>query len=113
MCKAVGCVQCTAVFLSSSSIVLIAADRYRYILHPQVIQRASYDGVTLPCFQSRQMSIRAVVCLTTMSLLASLALSSPLLVVTKLEIRKNLFSDKETSFCYEVYLLNEGFTQRK
>ena len=36
LCKAVGCIQCTAVFLSSSSIVLIALDRYRYILHPQV-----------------------------------------------------------------------------
>lgn len=85
LCKAVGCIQCTAVFLSSSSIVLIALDRYRYILHPQ----------------ATQMSISQVFLMTTASLLASLTLSSPLVVVTKLEVRKNLFSDIETSFCYE------------
>ena len=48
------------------------------------------------------MSISQVLLMTTFSLLASLALSSPLVVVTKLEVRKNLFSDTETSFCYEV-----------
>ena len=48
------------------------------------------------------MSISQVLLMTTASLLASLALSSPLVVVTKLEVRKNLFSDIETSFCYEV-----------
>ena len=48
------------------------------------------------------MSISQVLLMTTASLLASLALSSPLMVVTKLEVRKNLYSDIETSFCYEV-----------
>ena len=54
-----------------------------------------------PCVQARQMSIRHVVIMTTASLLVSLALSSPLMVVTKLEVMDNMF-DKETSWCYEV-----------
>ena len=58
--------------------------------------------INVPCVQATQMSISQVLLMTTASLLASLALSSPLVVVTKLEVRKNLFSDIETSFCYEV-----------
>ena len=60
-----------------------------------------YD-INVSCVQATQMSISQVLLMTTASLLASLALSSPLVVVTKLEVRKNLFSDIETSFCYEV-----------
>ena len=55
----------------------------------------------VPCVQARQMSIRHVAIVTTASLLVSLALSSPLMVVTKLEVMDNMF-DKETSWCYEV-----------
>ena len=54
------------------------------------------------------MTISQVIIMTTASLLASLALSSPLVLVTKLEVRKNLFSDTETSFCYEVNMSREN-----
>ena len=54
-----------------------------------------------PLVQARQMSIRHVVIMTIASLLVSLALSSPLMMVTKLEVMDSMF-DKETSWCYEV-----------
>ena len=61
----------------------------------------AYMMLIVPRVQARQMSIRHVVIMTTASLLVSLVLSSPLMVVTKLEVMDNMF-DKETSWCYEV-----------
>lgn len=60
-----------------------------------------------PLVQARQMSIRHVVIMTIASLLVSLALSSPLMMVTKLEVMDNMF-DKETSWCYEVKDIMHG-----
>ena len=37
-----------------------------------------------------------------LSLVVSLILSTPLLIVTKLQVRKNFLTNKSTSYCYEV-----------
>ena len=43
-----------------------------------------------------------VICLTLCCLLLSLLLCTPLMLVTKLEIRQNMVTNKSTSYCYEV-----------
>ena len=59
---------------------------FRYILYPH----------------SKQMSITMAIFLTIGSLMISLVLSTPLLIVTKLEIRRNQLTNVSTSYCYEV-----------
>ena len=49
LCKAIGCIQCMAVFLSSASITLIAVDRYRYIIHPHSKQMSTLLVSRLMC----------------------------------------------------------------
>ena len=48
------------------------------------------------------MSITMAIFLTIGSLMISLVLSTPLLIVTKLEIRRNQLTNVSTSYCYEV-----------
>ena len=46
-------------------------------------------------------SIKAFI-LSLLGLLFSILLSSPLYLLTKLEVRKNFLTDRVTSYCYEV-----------
>ena len=46
--------------------------------------------------------LRQVVGLTICCLLLSILLCTPLMMVTKLEIRQNMVTNKSTSYCYEV-----------
>ena len=86
LCKLIGTIQASCVFFSSFSILLIALDRYRFILHSTETQLSNTQAFLA--------SGLAFVLATT--------LSSPLLFITKLEFRKNIFTDKYFSYCYEV-----------
>ena len=86
LCKLIGTIQASCVFFSSFSILLIALDRYRFILHSTKTQLSNTQAFLA--------SGLAFVLATT--------LSSPLLFITKLEFRKNIFTDKYFSYCYEV-----------
>ena len=80
-----GTTQATCVFFSSFSIVMIAVDRYIFIVRST----------------STQISINQAFLLSLMSLVLSAILSSPLFIITKLDLEHSLLSDKTFSFCYE------------
>ena len=85
MCKWMGATQATCVFFSSFSIVMIAVDRYVFIVHSN----------------RTQTSIKQALTMSMMSLLLSIILSSPLFIITQLDVSQSLFSDKLFSYCYE------------
>jgi len=85
ICKLAGSFQATFFFFSSFSILMIAMDRYRFILQPK----------------HRQISIQMAIWLSLLSLLVSCLMSSPLFMMTELKVYTNLLSDGVTSFCYE------------
>ena len=81
-----GSFQASCVFFSSFSILMIAMDRYRFILQPR----------------QKQISIQMAVWFSLLSLFISGLMSSPLFIMTELEVYTNLLSEGVTSFCYEV-----------
>ena len=86
LCKMIGTIQASCVFFSSFSILLVALDRYRFILHPSQTQLSNTQAFLASC----------------LAFLLSVTLSTPIFVITKLKIRKTPFTDKYFSFCYEV-----------
>ena len=86
LCKMIGTIQTSCCFFSSFSILLVALDRYRFILHPSKTQLSNTQAFMA----------------SGLAFLLSATLSTPIFVITKLKIRKNLFTDKYLSFCYEV-----------
>ena len=85
LCKLMGATQATCVFFSSYSIVMIAVDRYLFIVHSD----------------NTKISIKEALLRSIMSLLLSAILSSPLFMITQLDVSQSLFSDKTFSYCYE------------
>ena len=88
LCKMIGSVQASCIFFSSFSILLVALDRYRFILHRGKTQLSSAQAFSSSGF----------------GFLLSITLSAPIFVITKVKIRRNLLTDDYSSFCYEVIL---------
>ena len=86
ICKLVGSVQSTCAFFSSFSILLIAVDRYIFIVHPTARQITPNKAVLFSC----------------LGLLMSAAMSSPLFIFAKLDVRQNILTETVNSFCYVV-----------
>ena len=51
LCKLIGAIQSTCVFFSSFSILLIACDRYFFIVHPTGSQISIKQVTTITCFK--------------------------------------------------------------
>ena len=86
LCKLIGTIQATCVFFASFSILLVALDRYQFVVNfsrPQASNRMAWIS-SLSMF------------------LLSGVFSSPLFIVTKLKFQKNIFNGKKMSYCYEV-----------
>ena len=85
LCKLIGTTQATCVFFSGFSILLIAVDRYIFIVRPS----------------STQISTKQAFILSFVTLFISTFLSSPLFFLTKLDVKETLM-DETYSYCYEV-----------
>ena len=70
MCKVLGSFQATFVFFSTFSILLIAVDRYRFIVHPS----------------KSQISISMAVIMSVTTFILSMLISAPLYLMTELEV---------------------------
>ena len=90
LCKLIGTIQTSCVFYASFSILLVAVDRFRFIVHPTKAQL------------SNQMAVLASLIALTLSGL----LAIPVFVVTDLKTRRNVISGEYISYCYEV---RDGF----
>ena len=112
-----GSLQSSCIFLSSFSILLIAVDRYLFILCPMTHQIDIHmvsirttcgifykliRTIHLADFARHNKFPSQAFILSLLSLLLSTLMSSPLFLLTKLKVRKNLLTDQDTSFCYEV-----------
>ena len=114
MCKLVGSVQSTCVFFSSFSILLIAVDRYIFIIHPSArqispkqVRKTHLCLIYVFMNPSTLLYINTLyfpkaVLLSFVSFLLAAMFSSPLFFLTKLDVKHHLLSDRVTSFCYEV-----------
>ena len=96
-----GSSQAAFIFFSSFSVLLIALDRYRLILHPTdtqiTVKKVNLDTVGVDanhCFQATILSL--------ISLLVSLIISLPLFLVTELQVYTNIYTGGIISFCFEV-----------
>ena len=86
LCKLIGTIQTSCVFFASFSILLVAVDRNRFIVHPTKFQL------------SNQMAVLASLFALTLSVL----LSTPVFLITDLKTRRNVISGEYMSYCYEV-----------
>ncbi|XP_023334629.1 neuropeptide F receptor [Eurytemora carolleeae] len=85
LCKMMGTSQSTCIFFSAFSIVLIAVDRYQFIVNSTEVQISILQAGFLSLF----------------SFLLSVILSLPVFFFTKLEVKLNFVSKEELSYCYE------------
>ena len=102
LCKLVGTTQASCVFFSSFSILLIAVDRYLFIVHPTATQ-ISTKQVAPNLNQFVSNFVLQAFLLSFVTLFISTFLSSPLFFLTKLDVKKTLMGETY-SYCYEVKL---------
>ena len=102
LCKLYGSFQSTCVFFSSFSTLLIAIDRYRFIMRPTQKQISIQMVGTQKILLTFNMCVQAIL-LSIFSIVISIIMSSPLFIFSELEVYENLFTDGFTSFCTEVH----------
>ena len=103
LCKLVGTTQASCVFFSSFSILLIAVDRYLFIVHPTATQISTKQVAANLTQQFVSSFALQAFLLSFVTLFISASLSSPLFFLTKLDVKKTLMGETY-SYCYEVKL---------
>ena len=101
LCKLIGTTQATCVFFSGFSILLIAVDRFMFIVHPAATQISTKQVREHQGRSGIQSFVTQAFILSCVTLFISTFLSSPLFFLTKLDVKETLM-DETYSYCYEV-----------
>ena len=105
--KLIGATQASCVFFSAFSIVLIAVDRFIFIVHPTSTQISTaqvnlQEGFSININQNKCLLLNQALILSAVSLFMSAFLSSPLFFVIKSKVQMSFSNGVTYSYCYEV-----------
>ena len=102
LCKLMGSVQVTCLYFSTFSILLVAIDRYRFILHSRQLQISAHM-VFSPIYKRRHffLFLQAVL-LSMLAFMLSVLLSSPLFIISKLKTFTLPLIEINISICHMV-----------